>query len=179
MATAVAVWNVLRDRRTKSDGIEVEPLVPAEEEIFGGVILGDVPYSVEGFNVIVAGPDGLASTPDPTANIARRPVPPTLEVVRVRPSYRSDPVQAVPGSHVAECRDGETTVLIVVDSKKTCRGSSERSRRADLLLRRNRHRPSDARSEQQRTDQCGHDEHGGSEEHGERHLRSLRRRPSA
>lgn len=117
VATAVAVWNVLRDRRTKSDGIEVEPLVPAEEEIFGGVILGDVPYSVEGFNVIVAGPDGLASTPDPTANIARRPVPPTLEVVRVRPSYRSDPVQAVPGSHVAECRDGETTVLIVVDSK--------------------------------------------------------------
>lgn len=115
---AAAVWATMKlraDRRRGTDTIEVTPRVPDREEHFPGFIIGDVPYSMAGFDHLVAGPGYLASTPDPTGRIARRTVPRTLVVERVRPPYRSDPGGDHTGCWIAECRDGETRVLIAVE----------------------------------------------------------------
>ncbi|MFF4156314.1 hypothetical protein [Streptomyces sp. NPDC001678] len=114
VAAAVMVWNALRDRRKETDTVEVVPRMPTREEVFGGVITGDVSYSKEGFHTLVAGPGLLATTVDPTGRILRTTVPGTLVVERVRPVYRTDPsIYMENGALVAECRDGDKQVLIL------------------------------------------------------------------
>ncbi|MFF4404277.1 hypothetical protein ACFY2W_18005 [Streptomyces sp. NPDC001262] len=112
VTVVVAVWNVRQDRRRETDTIEVTPVVPDKEEICQGLIIGDVPYSVDGFGILVAGPGLLAATPDPTGHFARKVVPRTLVVERVRPPYRTDPGPDLTNFLIAECRDGGTPVLI-------------------------------------------------------------------
>ncbi|WP_372409166.1 hypothetical protein [Streptomyces luteireticuli] len=113
-----AVWAMAKaraDRRKGTDTIEVTPRIPEQEEHFPGFVIGDVPYSMAGFGHLVAGPGYLASTPDPTGRIARRTVPRTLVVERVRPPYRWDPGDNHKGCWIAECRDGEEQVLIAAE----------------------------------------------------------------
>ncbi|MGW1195032.1 hypothetical protein ACWD4B_04100 [Streptomyces sp. NPDC002536] len=112
VAAAVAVVKVRQDRRQETDTVEIGPVVPGKEEICQGLIIGDVPYSVDGFHILVAGPGLLATTPDPTGHFARKAVPRTLVVERVRPPYRSDPGPDLTNFLIAECRDGDTPVLI-------------------------------------------------------------------
>ncbi|MEW1720450.1 hypothetical protein [Streptomyces sp. NPDC093109] len=111
---AVTVWRIRHHRRAAAGTPVAVPRVLTEEECFPGRILGDVPYSVAGFDHLVTGPGLLAATPDPTGRIARRPVPRRLVVVRVRPPYRTDPSGAAgPRDQVVECLDGTTPVLVV------------------------------------------------------------------
>ncbi|MEU9096716.1 hypothetical protein [Streptomyces sp. NPDC048361] len=111
---AGAAWLTRRRHRRTTDTIRVAPLAPLADECFPGRVLGDVPYSHEGFGYLVAGPGLLAATPDPAGRIARRPVPRTLTAVRVRPPYWTDPGPSpAPGSQVVECRDGATPVYVV------------------------------------------------------------------
>ncbi|MET9360093.1 hypothetical protein ABZX93_04175 [Streptomyces sp. NPDC006632] len=111
---AGAAWLTRRHRRRIPDTIRVAPLAPRADECFPGRVLGEVPYSHEGFGYLVAGPGLLAATPDPAGRIARRPVPRTLTAVRVRLPYWTDPgPRPAPGSQVVECRDGATPVYVV------------------------------------------------------------------
>ncbi|MCX5387706.1 hypothetical protein [Streptomyces sp. NBC_00083] len=111
---AGAAWLTRRRHHRTTDTIRVAPLSPLADECFPGRVLGEVPYSHEGFGYLVAGPGLLAATPDPSGRIARRPVPRTLVAVRVRPPYWTDPgPRPAPGAHVVECRDGPTPVYVV------------------------------------------------------------------
>ncbi|MFG2718806.1 hypothetical protein ACGFW5_10990 [Streptomyces sp. NPDC048416] len=113
---AGAAWLTHRHHRRGTDTIKVAPLVPLADECFPGTVLGEVPYSRADFAYLVAGPGLLAATLDPAGRIARRPVPRTLAVVRVRPPYWTDPgPRPAPGAQVVECRDGTTPVYIVTE----------------------------------------------------------------
>ncbi|MFJ8310062.1 MULTISPECIES: hypothetical protein [unclassified Streptomyces] len=117
---AGAAWLTRRHRRRTTDTIRVTPLLPGGRECFPGRVLGEVPYSHEGFGYLVAAPGLLASTPDPTGHLARHPVPRTLTPVRVRPPYWTDPgPRPAPGSQVVECRDGSTPVYVVTEQRYT------------------------------------------------------------
>ncbi|MFI6470388.1 hypothetical protein ACIBL5_09075 [Streptomyces sp. NPDC050516] len=117
---AGAVWLARRHHRRTTDTIKVTPLVPLGEACFPGTILGEVPYSHEGFGHLVAAPGLLAATPDPAGRFARRPVPRTLTAVRVRPPYWTDPgPRPAPGAQVVECRDGATPVYVVTEQRYT------------------------------------------------------------
>uniref|UniRef100_A0AAU2V5A2 Integral membrane protein n=1 Tax=Streptomyces sp. NBC_00003 TaxID=2903608 RepID=A0AAU2V5A2_9ACTN len=117
---AGAAWLTRRHHRRTTDTIKVTPLAPLGEACFPGTILGEVPYSHEGFGHLVAAPGLLASTPDPAGRFARRPVPRTLTAVRVRPPYWTDPgPRPAPGAQVVECRDGATPVYVVTEQRYT------------------------------------------------------------
>ncbi|MGW2859972.1 hypothetical protein [Streptomyces sp. NPDC001205] len=117
---AGAAWLTHRHHRRTTDTIKVTPLVPLGEECFPGTILGEVPYSHEGFGHLLAAPGYLAATPDPAGRFARRPVPRTLTAVRVRPPYWTDPgPRPAPGAQVVECRDGATPVYVVTEPRYT------------------------------------------------------------
>ncbi|MFC7307431.1 hypothetical protein ACFQVC_24785 [Streptomyces monticola] len=88
------------------------PRLPAREEVFAGVVRGDVPYSAHGYDHLLAAPGRLAATPDPTGVFACREVPLHLVVERVRVPYRDETVRVPDDWRVAECRDGDTPVLI-------------------------------------------------------------------
>ncbi|MBB1244541.1 hypothetical protein GL263_13340 [Streptomyces durbertensis] len=112
----VATLLVRHHRRHAGRSFGAAPLPPRDERCFPGGVLGDVPYAVPGYDHLVAGPGFLAATPDPTGRVARRPLPGTLVVERVRLPHRGDPGGVpAPGSHVVQCRDGETPVYIVTD----------------------------------------------------------------
>ncbi|AXG76506.1 hypothetical protein [Streptomyces paludis] len=117
---AVTAWRIRHHRRgsTGTDTLEVAARVLTEEECVPGRIIGEVPYSVAGFDHLVTGPGLLAATPDPTGRVARRPVPRRLAAVRVRPPYRTDPSGAAgPRDQVIECLDGTVPVLIVAPAE--------------------------------------------------------------
>ncbi|MFF9351307.1 hypothetical protein [Streptomyces sp. NPDC014734] len=115
-ALVIAVPTVLiirRRLRRTTDTMTVVPRVPEGERCLRALVLGDVPYSVDGFDHLVIGPGLLAATPDPTGRVARRRLPSSLTPVRVRPPYRTDPgAAALNGLRVVECRDGTTPVVI-------------------------------------------------------------------
>ncbi|MBD0745961.1 hypothetical protein [Streptomyces sp. CBMA152] len=116
---------VLARRGTEDDTVEVAPVVPGTgEEIFPGVVLGDVPYRAgNGGGFLVTGPGLFATTPDPTGAFARTSVPRTLVPQRVRRPYWTDPGGGdYPAETlVVECRDGETQVLVVTEKKNVGR----------------------------------------------------------
>ncbi|RLU80620.1 hypothetical protein CTZ27_34525 [Streptomyces griseocarneus] len=103
-----------------TDTYPVRPLTSMTEEIFGGQILGDVPYAVSGYTTLIAGPGArFASSPDPTGKFARREAAPTLTALRTRPPYRTDSekLQIDPRAYVVECVDGDKKVLVITDEK--------------------------------------------------------------
>ncbi|MBB1260470.1 hypothetical protein [Streptomyces alkaliterrae] len=112
----VAALLVRHHRRRAGRSFDVTPRRPEKERCFPGTVLGEVPYAVPGYDHLVAAPGLLAATPDPTGRVARRPLPGTLVVERVRLPHRGDPGGTPgPGSHVVQCRDGGTPVFIVTD----------------------------------------------------------------
>ncbi|MEV7435991.1 hypothetical protein [Streptomyces griseoviridis] len=103
-------------RSADADSVEIAPERSAEQRCVPVSLSGDVPYDLHGFDYLVIGPGLLAVTTDPTGRVARRPVPPDLEAVRVRPPLRTDPRPPPHHTHlVVECRDGDTPVLIAAD----------------------------------------------------------------
>ncbi|WP_448318655.1 hypothetical protein [Streptomyces sp. CO7] len=105
----VAAWLSSRPVRQRRE-MHIRPVPPTGEHVVPGWVLGDVPYSKEGFQYLVVGPGLLAATPDPAGRVARVRVP-ALRVTRVRASSsaRSRP----DGTCVAECRDGDCEVLVM------------------------------------------------------------------
>ncbi|WP_171162949.1 hypothetical protein [Streptomyces sp. I05A-00742] len=113
---------IRRGRRARSDDtVGVTPVVPDKEQNFRAWLAGDIPEHVHGYDRLVAGPGLLVATPDPAGRVARWPVPRTLAVERVRLPHRTDPqlptgFKGMPADAlVADCRDGEQRVTIVVD----------------------------------------------------------------
>jgi hypothetical protein len=104
VAAPFAAWLSVRPRREQRE-TQVLPVTPTGENVVTGRVIGDVPYSKEGFDRLVVGPGLLAATPDPTGRVARVRVP-ALRVTRVRESG---------GVCVAECQDGDREVLIVAE----------------------------------------------------------------
>ncbi|MFD5183085.1 hypothetical protein ACFWMQ_10735 [Streptomyces sp. NPDC058372] len=113
---AAGVW-LTRWRLARPAGPpDVLPRLPGRERCFPGAVLGTVPYSVEGFGTLVAGPGGLAVAAGGSAGSARRRVPRSVTAGRVRPLARSEARGGWPGragDWVVECRDGERKVLVV------------------------------------------------------------------
>ncbi|MFI8849909.1 hypothetical protein ACIGW3_06845 [Streptomyces sp. NPDC053499] len=124
---ALCAWGLRRRERRAADTSDIVPLVPAERRCVDATVLGDVPYSVEGFAYLVIGDGRPATTPDPTGRVARRELPETLTVQRLR-AVRPDDVDAWYRSYkhdysykldyvVIECLDGEQPVLIIVSRR--------------------------------------------------------------
>src|SRR5690606_20368316 len=81
-------------------------------------VLGDVPYSVDGFRLLVVGDGRPAATPDPDGVLARRSLPESLTVREVRALQPEDPISWAEGYRydavVLECRDGDRRVRIAM-----------------------------------------------------------------
>ncbi|MER6344962.1 hypothetical protein ACWC10_30550 [Streptomyces sp. NPDC001595] len=108
-----------RRRERGDDTVAVTASVPTTDRVFPGALVGEVPYA-RGGGFLVAGPSGLAETPDPSGVSYRRPAPATLTPVRVRPPYRTDPEFPYYGGRalVLECRDEGVPVLVVTHHKQ-------------------------------------------------------------
>ncbi|MEW2530737.1 hypothetical protein [Streptomyces sp. NPDC047071] len=121
---AVAVLTALVARRTRRrerravDTSDIVPVPPAGRRCVRAAVLGDVPYSVDGFDHLVVGDGPPAVTPDPDGRVARRPLPPSLTVREVRAPRPGDTVLGPGGGTydtvLIECRDGAGTVVIVL-----------------------------------------------------------------
>ncbi|WP_438292387.1 hypothetical protein [Streptomyces sp. HUAS TT7] len=98
-----------------TDTITITPVVPDEEVVLSGIVRGDVPYGgVLGGGYLVAEATRLSIIPDPNYRLHPKAVPATLEPLRVRPPYRTDPDDLNLGDNclVLECRDGGTRVYV-------------------------------------------------------------------
>lgn len=82
---------ILSRRMHGDDTIVLTPSVPAEEHVFPGRIVGEVPYATNAF--LVAGPTSLWSSPDHTGAAFRRRIPAPLTALGTRPPYWTDPDQ--------------------------------------------------------------------------------------
>ncbi|GAA2469178.1 hypothetical protein ACFPFX_00540 [Streptomyces mauvecolor] len=103
------------DARKSTDTITIASAVPDGETFFPGIVRGDVPYGgVLGGGYLIAAADGLSIIPDPNYRLHPKPVPATLEPLRVRPPYRTDPRDLNVGDNwlVLECQDGGTPVYV-------------------------------------------------------------------
>ncbi|CAL9376810.1 hypothetical protein [Streptomyces sp. enrichment culture] len=105
-----------RRERRAADTSDIVPVAPSEKRCVDAIVWGDVPYSVEGFGYLVIGDGRPAATPDPAGRVARRELPATLTVQRVRAVRPGDP-DAWYSSYkldgvVIECRDGDRQVLV-------------------------------------------------------------------
>uniref|UniRef100_A0AAU2V475 Integral membrane protein n=1 Tax=Streptomyces sp. NBC_00003 TaxID=2903608 RepID=A0AAU2V475_9ACTN len=101
------------DARRSTDSIVVQPIVPEEEAVFAASVRGDVPYGgVVGGGFVIAEAGRLSIIPDPNYRLHPRVVPGTLEPLRVRPPYRTDPFDVGDTALILECRDGDTPVYI-------------------------------------------------------------------
>ncbi|MFJ8308843.1 MULTISPECIES: hypothetical protein [unclassified Streptomyces] len=101
--------------RKTTDTVTVQTVVPTEEAVFPGFVRGDVPYGGSlGGGFLVAEAGRLSIIPDPNYRVRPRIVPGTLEPLRVRPPYRTDPKDLHLNGNwlVVECRDGDTPVYV-------------------------------------------------------------------
>lgn len=101
--------------RKTTDTITIASVVPDEEAVFPGIVRGDVPYGgALGGGYLIAAADGLSIIPDPNYRIHPKVVPATLEPLRVRPPYRTDPkgLDVDNTCLVLECQDGDTPVYV-------------------------------------------------------------------
>ncbi|WP_189968717.1 hypothetical protein [Streptomyces violascens] len=113
-AFAAAVLHRVNARKT-TDTVDIEPVIPADETILAGIVRGDVPYGgVLGGGYLMADAEGLSIIPDPNYRNHPKLIPATLEPLRVRPPYRTDPEGLDLGDVclVLECRDGDTPVYV-------------------------------------------------------------------
>ncbi|WP_236239403.1 hypothetical protein [Streptomyces sp. CC228A] len=109
-------WWLLRREKHAADTSGILPVLPTERRCVDAAVYGDVSYSVDGFDHLVVGDGPLSATPDPAGRVARRALPETLTVQRLRSLRPQDPAgwYSVYGHDgvVIECRDGDHTVLI-------------------------------------------------------------------
>lgn len=117
IGAALVVWWVRRRMRRAQDTGDIVPVLPTHRQTLGAVVHGDVPYSVDGFGLLVVGDGRPAATPDPTGRFARRVLPESLVVERCRALRSDDPPEWFSAYDVdgvvVECRDGEQPVLVV------------------------------------------------------------------
>ncbi len=110
-----AGWLRRREKRA-ADTSGILPVLTAERQTVDAAVHGDVSYSVDGFDYLVVGDGPVSATPDPAGRVARRALPETLTVQRLRSLRPQDPAgwYSVFGHDcvVIECRDGDHTVLI-------------------------------------------------------------------
>ncbi len=116
---ALCAWcQQRRTNRAAATVSSIVPVPPTDKRCMRAAVLGDVPYSVDGFDHLVVGDGRPATTPDPDGRVARRTLPETLVVQHVRALRPDDPQfwkQAFKyDAAVIECRDGEHTVLIAI-----------------------------------------------------------------
>ncbi|KQV14556.1 MULTISPECIES: hypothetical protein [unclassified Kitasatospora] len=83
-----------------------------ETVTFEGCVVGSPPYCRPVPGYLTASRTTLASSPTEAPGLNGRPIPlPQVELVRVRDREGTDPAVVRRWSKVAECRDGEDTVL--------------------------------------------------------------------
>ncbi|MFF3214185.1 hypothetical protein ACFYYB_26360 [Streptomyces sp. NPDC002886] len=114
----------LHQMRANTDTIRVRPRTRNRDRTFPALLIGDTggPGGTPRHSHIVVGPGVLAWTNDPSGRSGRTPLPPGLVLERVRHPYATDPGPAPRGNkwqffHVAQCRDGDTEVLIAVERR--------------------------------------------------------------
>ncbi|BFV55225.1 hypothetical protein KCMC57_up03290 [Kitasatospora sp. CMC57] len=84
-----------------------------EAVTFEGCVLGTRPYCRPTLGFLTVSGTGLATSPTEAPGLNSRPVPlPQVQLVRVRDRESTDPATVRRWWRVAECRDGENTVLI-------------------------------------------------------------------
>ncbi|OII65310.1 hypothetical protein BJP39_09285 [Streptomyces sp. CC77] len=109
-------WWLLRREKRAADTSGILPVPPTERRCVDAAVHGDVSYSVDGFDHLVVGDGPVSATPDPAGRVARRALPETLTVQRLRSLRPQDPAGWYRAfGHdcvVIECRDGDHTVLI-------------------------------------------------------------------
>lgn len=116
LAALVAWWVARREDRAADTG-DIVPVPPEGRQCVHATVHGDVPYSVEGFGLLVVGDGRPAVTPDPDGLFARLSLPESLTVREVRPLRPEDPAGWA-GAYkydavVLECRDGDRRVRVV------------------------------------------------------------------
>ncbi|MFE4632787.1 hypothetical protein ACFRJ1_05335 [Streptomyces sp. NPDC056773] len=121
---AAMAASCLHQMRKDTDTIRVRPRTRKRDRTFPAFLLGDTsgPGGTPRHSHIVVGPGVLAWTNDPSGRAGRTPLPPGLVLERVRHPYTTDPGPAPRGNkwqffHVAQCRDGDTEVLIAVERR--------------------------------------------------------------
>ncbi|WP_074466850.1 hypothetical protein [Streptomyces sp. WMMB 322] len=116
LATLVAWWVTRREVRAADTG-GIVPVPPKGKQCVHAAVHGDVPYSVDGFGLLVVGDGRPAATPDPDGSFARRSLPESLTVRELRPLRPEDPVGWANSykydAVVLECRDGDRRVRVV------------------------------------------------------------------
>ncbi|GAA2448988.1 hypothetical protein [Streptomyces macrosporus] len=109
-------WWLRRRMKKAEDTGDIVAIPVKGKRCLRATVYGDVPYSVDGFGHLVVGDGRPAATPDPTGVVARRELPETLTVERVRAFRPDDPQHWAPAYEydgvAIECRDGDRTVLI-------------------------------------------------------------------
>ncbi|MFD5027524.1 hypothetical protein [Streptomyces sp. NPDC058373] len=114
--SALATWFFRRRSRKAADTGDVAPITPDGRQLLGAQVHGDVPYSRDGYGLLVVGDGPLIATPDPDGKVALSPLPATLTVERVRGIESSDPRGWLERYRydgvVLVCRDGDEEVLI-------------------------------------------------------------------
>ncbi|MET9291744.1 hypothetical protein [Streptomyces sp. NPDC003077] len=100
-----------------ADTSDIVPVPPTGQKCVRATLRGNVPYEVIAYDHLVVGDGRPAVTPDPDGRFARKTLPETLSVRRVRALRNDDPedwfhAYKLKGV-VIECRDGDEPVLIV------------------------------------------------------------------
>ncbi|MFE7456261.1 hypothetical protein [Streptomyces sp. NPDC057554] len=127
-AAALLTW--LLGRRA-TDDVVLEPTALTGRQVVRATVVGDVPYSVEGYDHLVLDPPlepggraRLAPAPDAYGKAVLDPLPDTLVPLRLRRKHVADPrpgrwwsdvVLRWYSEVVLECRDGEVPVLVVAE----------------------------------------------------------------
>ncbi|MBZ2408385.1 hypothetical protein HX747_12480 [Streptomyces sp. L06] len=116
LVSALTAWYSRRRSRRAADVSDIAPVTPEARQLLGAQVHGSVPYSREGYGLLVVGDGPLIATLDPHAKVARSPLPATLTVERVRAIESSDPRGWLERYRydgvVLVCRDGDEEVLI-------------------------------------------------------------------
>ncbi|MEU2891861.1 hypothetical protein [Streptomyces albidoflavus] len=114
--SALVAWYVRRRSRKAADTSDLTPVTPQGRELLGAQVHGPVPYSRDGYGLLIVGDGPLVATLDPHGRVARSPLPASLTVERVRSIAPSDPRGWLERYRydgvVLVCRDGDTEVLI-------------------------------------------------------------------
>lgn len=127
---AAALLTKLLGRRA-TDDVVLEPTALTGRQVVRATVVGDVPYSVEGYDHLALDPPPapgararLAPATDPYGKAALDPLPDTLVPVRLRRKHVADPRHPGRWSDVVlrwysevvlECRDGAARVLVVAE----------------------------------------------------------------
>lgn len=116
LVSALTTWFFRRRSRKAADTSGLVPITPDGRRCLGAQVHGPVPYSRDGYGVLVVGDGPPTATPDPHGKVALSPLPPTLTVERVRGIESSDPRGWLERYRydgvVLVCRDGGEQVLI-------------------------------------------------------------------